>query len=58
MEVSGVLMSWETFVMSSVFMRSARVCSSTAFWIPERMLCRFSSCFFSAGSQRGMGLPL
>ena len=40
MEVSGVLMSWETFVISSVFMRSLFMRSSTAFDIPSLMLLR------------------
>lgn len=38
MEVSGVLMSWDTLVISSAFMRSLRVCSATAFCIPSLML--------------------
>ena len=37
-EVSGVLMSWETFVMSSTFVRSDLMPSSTAILMPSRIM--------------------
>ena len=38
MEVSGVLMSWDTLVISSTLVRSALMPSSTAFWMPVRIM--------------------
>ena len=43
MEVSGVLMSWETFVMSSVLSRSLLSCFSTARLIPSPTEFKFSA---------------
>ena len=45
-EVSGVLMSWETFVISSVFSRSLFMRSDTALFRPSVMLLRLSACSF------------
>ena len=42
MEVRGVLMSWETLVMSSVFIRSLRIRCSTAAAMPWAMWFRSS----------------
>ena len=44
MEVRGVLMSCETFVISSVFMRSLFIFCFNAMEKPFEMLFRFSPC--------------
>ena len=48
MEVSGVLISCETFVMSSVLKRSLFTLSATAFAMPVWMLLRRSPCSFKS----------
>ncbi len=48
MEVSGVLMSWETLVISSVRKRSDFMRSSTAALTPSRMAFKSSACSLSS----------
>ena len=56
MEVMGVLMSWETFVMSSVFRCSDFIRSSTARCTPAPTLPRWSAWARRSGSaQRERG---
>ena len=47
MEVRGVFMSCETFVISSVLKRSLFMRSFTALFTPSVMLLRFSPCSFN-----------
>ena len=49
-DVRGVLISWETFVMSSVFILSLLSLSSSAIFWAAAMLLRFTACLFNSGS--------
>ena len=56
MEVSGVLMSWLTLVISSVFMRSERICRSTASSMPCPIEFRLSPCFRNGPNSREVSI--
>ena len=49
MEVRGVLMSWDTLVISWVFSRSDFIFSSTACWMPCCTEFRLAAWRFSSG---------
>ena len=55
MDVRGVLRSWLTLVISSVFSRSLLSCFSTASRAPWPMLFRLWACFLSSGNRNFSG---